>query len=530
MYEALLLTNNHSRLGPLANMPNKQLILDHVPGCPFEQDFKSALSPEDFQDVQGDILVPFPKRTEDFCFFEITNPEGFKKALATLITDGKISSTEKVANDRKEIAEWKDSGRKDLKAVQNMNISFTYNGLKTLGFDPEELPSSGRQILHKGQLADASNLGDPLENGKPKDWLDQFKNKHDKIHGVLLVACDSGETVEKCRQDLTALLGGHVDIIYQFQGDTRSNVKNKDKQTLKDHEHFGWKDGISNPWLKDVFCECRKIPGQPEIDRGIVLLGHPGDHNQSQEIPDGHWAKNGSYLVCRKLAQLVPEFHKFMFDNPVALDIPGLTPDQLRKRGADLRAAQFVGRWPLGTPLEISALEEKPDIAGNAQENNKFIYNQKDQSRCPFSAHIRKMNPRQSEGAMGGHGFGKNFLIRQGITYGPEVTENENSSHKSDPSPELSRGLAFVSYQSDITEGFQFQQKSWANFTGFPITAPIQPGFDPLIGQARSSQQFTTQDTHNNPIRLQRFVRPLGGTYSFLPSIKALKKIAGIDV
>ena len=47
-------------------------------------------------------------------------------------------------------------------------------------------------------------------------------------------------------------------------------------------------------------------------------------------------------------------------------------------------------------------------------------------------------------------------IMRSGIPYGPEVTDEEKQSHKT----ESVRGLAFVCYQSTLTNGFQFIQKS----------------------------------------------------------------------
>ena len=53
-------------------------------------------------------------------------------------------------------------------------------------------------------------------------------------------------------------------------------------------------------------------------------------------------------------------------------------------------------------------------------------------------------------------------IMRSGIPYGPEVTDEEKQSHKT----EFVRGLAFVCYQSTLTNGFQFIQHS-ASSRGF---------------------------------------------------------------
>lgn len=57
--------------------------------------------------------------------------------------------------------------------------------------------------------------------------------------------------------------------------------------------------------------------------------------------------------------------------------------------------------------------------------------------------------------------FGPNALTthmiaRQGITFGPEVTPEEASKHKT----LHDRGLSFACYQSNLANGFEFVQKS----------------------------------------------------------------------
>jgi deferrochelatase/peroxidase EfeB len=66
-----------------------------------------------------------------------------------------------------------------------------------------------------------------------------------------------------------------------------------------------------------------------------ILVGQPDDTSVTRPA----WAKDGSFLVFRQLKQLVPEFNKFLADNPIVE--PGLTPEQ----GSELLGARMVGRW-----------------------------------------------------------------------------------------------------------------------------------------------------------------------------------------
>lgn len=235
---------------------------------------------------------------------------------------------------------------------------------------------------------------------------------------------------------------------------------------------FGYLDGVSQPAVTGF--STKTLPGQSMIDPGIILTGRDGDFTTRPA-----WALDGSFLVFRKLKQLVPEFKQWLLDNsPVATNATAAA----KQAGADLLGARMIGRWPSGAPIDLSPTQDDPALGADPQRNNNFDFNhpeianfdlQSDQSRCPFSAHIRKTRPRADLG--NGNTF--NQAIRAGIPYGPEVTTSETSSKKTT----VDRGLAFgtfkkcflhrvllmgallVMYQSNIGSGFQFQQTAWAN-------------------------------------------------------------------
>lgn len=48
------------------------------------------------------------------------------------------------------------------------------------------------------------------------------------------------------------------------------------------------------------------------------------------------------------------------------------------------------------------------------------------------------------------------MIMRQGIPYGPELTDDEVTNNKT----EKDRGLAFTCYQSNLANGFEFVQIS----------------------------------------------------------------------
>jgi deferrochelatase/peroxidase EfeB len=147
--------------------------------------------------------------------------------------------------------------------------------------------------------------------------------------------------------------------------------------------------------------------------------------------------------VFRQLQQLVPEFNKFLTDNP--LDVDELTPEQ----GSELLGARMVGRWKSvravsslsvlpendfsfqGAPIFLSPTQDDPVLAADPNRNNDFNYtipdaipdpgteNHFNQTRCPFGAHIRKVHPR---GDLDPSVENQHFIIRSSIPYGPEGT------------------------------------------------------------------------------------------------------------
>lgn len=127
------------------------------------------------------------------------------------------------------------------------------------------------------------------------------------------------------------------------------------------------------------------LPGQSVINPGVILTGETGD-----SVTRPSWAKDGSFLAFRQLKQLVPEFNSFLTANPV-------------NGSSDLTGARMIGRWKSGAPIDLSPHEDDPALGADAQRNNNFQFSHteiagfdfvSDQSRCPFSAHIRKTHPR----------------------------------------------------------------------------------------------------------------------------------------
>ncbi|KIJ46058.1 hypothetical protein M422DRAFT_29451 [Sphaerobolus stellatus SS14] len=432
-------------------------------------------------DIQGDILIGMKKNQELFFFFSITNSTLFKQKLKSDIKVRVTTTTQLLSV--------------SSQPTTALNVAFSQQGLNALGVTDD----LGDPLFTAGQEADASVLGDPGTT----NWVPSFVGK--QIHGVFLLASDTTSNLNSFLSDLNAILQGAIQEVYSLNGAARPG----DQQG---HEHFGFLDGISQPAVTGFNTP---LPGQELVAPGVILVGEDSDPVATRPT----WAKDGSFLAFRQLSQKVPEFEKFLTDNPIIED--GLTPAQ----GSALLGARLVGRWKSGAPVDLAPKFDDPVLAADPTRNNNFTFAHpgqnilNDQTNCPFTAHIRKTKPR-ADFPTPNPG---NHIIRAGIPYGPEVGPAEAASNTT----VTERGLAFVAYQSDISNGFHFLQHTWANNVGFFFNKnQTQPGWDPLIGANGGQPRWALgldQTNFDRNITLENdFIVSRGGEYFFSPSLSAL--------
>ncbi|KAE8137510.1 hypothetical protein BDV38DRAFT_292963 [Aspergillus pseudotamarii] len=456
--------------------------------------------------VQGNIWPGLPKEFELFYFFKISKTDSFRRHLRYLIPH--ITTANSALKARDQIAQHKaavSNGRTHPATIPlaGVNIGFSANGLKKLVKNENDRLKAGPFL--GGMLADLQGGtagGEGRDN--PEDWEKRFKEND--IDGIILVTGDSEKTayakLYEVKSHFIGFFWFNSSIEDRF---TIPGYKRPGQESNK--EHFGYREHISQPQLVGLDPSPTGDKEPPPVPPGYIITNTDQDPS-----PQPDWATEGSFLVFRKLQQLVPEFNKWLNETAPKHD---LTADQL--------SARLMGRWKSGAPLCHTLWEDNPALA----ENNDFDFKPTNtQEHCPFAAHIRKARPRGD--------LADKFssaIIRRGIPYGPEVTKTEQDQQTT----KEDRGMLFVCYQSNISNGFRRIQEQWCNKNTFPsgkkrITGDPGPGADPICGQPNGPDPFVMGlcDGKNNNIHvdLHCCVIPRGGEYFFSPSIAALRKIS----
>jgi deferrochelatase/peroxidase EfeB/uncharacterized membrane protein len=140
--------------------------------------------------------------------------------------------------------------------------------------------------------------------------------------------------------------------------------------------------------------------------------------------------------------------------------------------------------------------------------DNDFLFGVEDPQalRCPFGAHIRRANPRDSLGPGNAEQVAisnRHRITRIGRHYMPE--------------PGQKPGLFFMCFCADIERQFEFLQQTWLRSPSFHGLSCEK---DPVLGDAEKGVCGYTVPSPDGPIGLSalpRFVTTKGGGYFFLP-------------
>ncbi|HKY29241.1 MAG TPA: Dyp-type peroxidase [Pyrinomonadaceae bacterium] len=517
--------------------------------------------------IQGNTIPGFNKDHQHFLFFRIRDVRRAKLWLRWIAP--LISSMEEVLTwVRAFRALRKRLGAEPPTCATWVNIAFSSRAIELLT-SKADAAAFGDQSFRQGLAARSTYLGDPSNTKHPghrHKWVvGGPKNEADIL--VIVAADDSEDLVALVNTIKARASASNLRLVFEQRGDNLPGA-------LRGHEHFGFKDGVSQPGVRgkvsaapgdfitpryidhtDARARIFAKPGQLLLWPGQFLLGEPRQNpehpfNSAPAAPAAPpapappnypaWAALGSYLVCRRLRQDVPAFWKFAV---AAASVVGLSAEKF--------ASMLVGRWPSGAPIMRVPGADDPLLAGDEWANNHFIFN--DSTRpsvlrpipgyggdpfpqavqdmlgnvCPHFAHIRKTNPRDISTDLGKpHDSMLRMILRRGIPFGPPIVGIKKPSKKL---LKQERGLIFICYGSTIEDQFELLTRRWAN-------SPIQPNFgghDPIIGQRDergARARFIDFPTASGSRRIRikdEWVIPTGGGYFFSPPIEAIAGVLG---
>ena len=539
----------------------------------------------DLHDIQGNVIKAYGRYgypMARYFFFRIRKSAGareFVERVEPLITT---------------------AAHKDFPPVTT-NIAFTYQGLKRLGV-PEDTMHGFADEFSMGMKARRSIVGDtgpnyftkwdPIWNGTADgDPDDEDGNIYDQhthifmsINGRLAPPPDPAreeETFPARWQQMEANIEEHFQKILAIADEVRVDGK-VSVELMRGHrgdhgddryqlavalpggkEHFGYSDGISSTYFKGSGDDPGRVIGRGKpnggdpskaegwdpIETGEFLLGHKDEAYEYPKAPGPPlFARNGTYMVYRKLHQNVGSFNRYFEE------VGTTYPD-----GKEAFAAKLAGRWRNGAPLvlfpteaeasafaaELGALQQKSRGGESMSDQERARYqelklqlrgfdytNDLEGARCPYGSHLRRANPRSAlmygkKDAFNEPGALSNRrrILRRGLPYGKsDPTSTDDGDH----------GIIIMILNANLSRQFEFVQQQWFNFGNDFKAANDQ---DPMLGNhgpnkdGRGDGRMVIEGdkaTGKPPFfcsGMPIIGKTRGGDYYFIPSVTCLRMI-----
>lgn len=453
-----------------------------------------------------------------------------------------------------------------------INVAFTFSGLVALGVPVRTLRGMPDEF-QEGMLRRAPILQDVHDPHQPINqlwdpiWVAELEDQRRCVH--VLISLYANARPKQFDSPRDALDATYQQLANQCGEDRGMKILRghrgpsdayQDMAALDDSrkEHFGFNDGIGEPVFAGQYADEQRlkeaVEGQgkliinkrtarPEwvpLATGEFLLGYA---DEAQEIPGAampnDFSRNGTFMAYRKLHQNVQVFHDYIDQKA---EIYARIHSLGRQEASETLRAKMVGRWSDGIPLmhastygqwqaKRAALAAMP--AGERELYHRrmlqqFVYSDDpDGSRCPFSSHLRRSNPRDmldptvSRGEAGSSVLNnRRRILRRGLPYGqsgPGISDQEE------------HGFLMLVICASLFRQFEFIQQQWLQY-GLDFNS----GNDtcPLVGNHGDQAKFvieTAERSSKPPFicdRMPQFVEVRGGAYFFIPSMTALRLIA----
>lgn len=441
---------------------------------------------------------------------------------------------------------WSDGRRvcddDSIQAIVQLGLSA--EGLRALGLPEEGLETFPPAFL-TGMEARARILGDSGPNAREHWWWSG------RVDTAVLVYGEDTPARNALRANLGALAKAHgARLVHEVvlrdvpqrqpkktEPDAIASGNAQHNPPRHDPEPFGFADGISQPLIQGTY-KAERAEAHPLhiVAPGEFVLGYPDNrnnlppgpcmaaiHDPANMLPVLHGEAgmssdvnlprdlgcNGTFLVVRQLEQDVDGFHAYCAQEARKL--------QARKRllppydvTPEFIGAKLVGRWQNGAPLVRSPYSQSKTVA--IIEENAFMPGFEDPEglRCPFGAHIRRANPRDS--------------LNPGSTHQVEISNRHRMmriGRKYEPKAGEKAGILFMCLNGDLKRQFEFVQQTWLNGNVISLSCPTNlfGERDPVLSNGEPNSGFTIP-TRDGPVKLSplpSFVTMRGGGYFFMP-------------
>src|SRR5580700_3845585 len=192
----------------------------------------------DVDNIQGDILIGLQKNYESFICFTIADVTSFRRFLAVLASR---ITTLRTTLEREFILDMRHTAQSaEIFTFVGTNIGFTAAGLRTLGI--ADIDKINDQPFRDGLAARSDQLNDPTTGiGAPENWVIGGTAAKD-LHGMLIIAGPDRDSVYEQFDRVAILAGPSWRVLQQSDGKTRDRNRG--------HEHFGFRDGVSQPGVR----------------------------------------------------------------------------------------------------------------------------------------------------------------------------------------------------------------------------------------------------------------------------------------
>lgn len=445
-----------------------------------------------FSDLQAHVLIGFSDPYQSLVFFRIEDAAAFKAKAPELLE--RLTWASRVAGMRVALLDAGAAGETLVAEPKpgKVGLAFAYRGLAKLALaaeldwlkKPRYYLSGG--LEEYGELNTSSAFSQDCEKRANTLLMDSWSTiatwlvgSGDKLADGVLIFAGATAPGELAWRDATLqLLGASISVVHVDVGE----------KLASNREHFGFVDAVSLPFadlsnaddgdraLADI------VHGTQRYDaRQLLLLPAAVDPESTEPPGMPAWVENGSFLVYRRLDQRVGEFHQGLAALAAQAAALGLAPAQA--------TAQVLGERVFGRTLGGHSL-----VAGAVDPDGFNYDNDAGGQQCPFSAHVRRGNPRRSTNPRP--------LFRRSIPFGPPST----STFAVPRVDNASRGLLFLGYQASIERQFEYISANWLNSPGDRV-------IDALVGRRTGETELRSVELGLGTMQLRSYVSASGGGY-----------------